>query len=255
MPTTDEHDHLPAHRRTGPPAHPSQPDTANLPQASAPPEREQPVARSMDESQIAAAFAENMRIMASGLYLYGSIGGVFPQLETSSCVSYVTGMVRDAGDPVDPLERLLVEQLVQLHHAAGRLLMKAAQAGTPEASALLHAAAARMLGEYRRSLVTLRSLRQPPLVPTQVTVMGNIGQQNLASGPQHNAMTQRGDAWAGVESQKARLEGDDREEDIDEAASRARRSTTRRDREKKPGQVEGPHRRRPRALTSGGDRE
>jgi hypothetical protein len=193
--------------------------------------------------------------MGSGLYLYGSTGQVFPQLGTSACIAYVTAMVQDAGDPVDPLERLLAEQLVQLNHAAGRLLMKAAQAATAEASALLHAAAARMFAEYRKSFVALRSLRQPPTTPTQVTILGNVGQQNLATGPQHNTMTYRGDAGAGVESQEARLEGDNHEGDSDGPASRTSRSPTRRDRTTKPDPVEGPHRRRPRAIASGGDRE
>ncbi len=153
MPAADEHDHLPGCRRTGPPAHPSPPTPANLPQAPAPTEPQQLAAGSMDESQIAAGFAENIRIMTSGLYLYGSNGHVFPQLGTTSCITYVAGMVRDAGDPVDPLERLLVEQLVLLNHAAGRLLMKAAQSSTPEASSLLHASAARMFSEYRKSFL------------------------------------------------------------------------------------------------------
>jgi hypothetical protein len=86
----------------------------------------------------------------------------------------------------------------ELHHAAGRLLVKAAQAGTAEAAALLHAAAARMFAEYRKWLLALRSLRrEPAAAPTQVTVLGNVGQQTVTSGSQHVVHVQHADERPG----------------------------------------------------------
>jgi hypothetical protein len=199
-----------------------------------------------------AVLAGNFRSMGSGLYLYAPTGPIFPQMSPLACVSYVTGMLKEAGDPVDPLERLLVEQLVQLHHAAGRLIVKAAGTRTAEASALLHSAAARMFNEFRKSLMALRTYRQPSAAPTQVTVLGDVAQQNITSGTQHNTMIQRGDGQSPVEKPETRLEGDQPGEVSDGSASRAPRSAARRDRAQKPGQVEGLHARRPRALASGG---
>jgi hypothetical protein len=101
-------------------------------------------------------------------------------------------MVEGAGEPRDPLERLLVEQLVLLHHAAGRLVVKAASANTPEASSLLHAAAARLFAEYRKGLLALKDYRSPAMAAgPQVTVVGNVQQQNVA-GMQHVALNRHG---------------------------------------------------------------
>jgi hypothetical protein len=109
-----------------------------------------------------------------------------------------------------------------------------------------------MFAEYRKSLIALKSYRQPATTPTSVMVLGDIAQQNVVSGTQHNTMIQRGDGQAAVEKPEARLEGDEPEEISDGSARRAPRSAARRDRPKKPGQVEGLYARRPRALAAGG---
>jgi hypothetical protein len=141
-----------------------------------------------DDPRTDELLAQSVRGMASGLYFYGAAARIFPQLKTTTCITYVQDMVEDCGDPRDPLERLLVEQLIQIHHAAGRLLVKAEHAGAAEASSLLIASAARMFSEYRKGLQTLRTLRQAPATPAQVTVYGNVGQQCVAGGPQQVSM-------------------------------------------------------------------
>ncbi len=117
-----------------------------------------------DDPRTDESLGQGVRDMAGGLYFYGSSARIFPQLNPSTCISYVAGMVEDSGDPGDPLVRLLVEQLIQLHHAGGRLLMRAEGAATAEARSLLVSAAARMFSEYRKSLLALRTIRQrrPP---------------------------------------------------------------------------------------------
>lgn len=144
----------------------------------------------VDDPRVDEAMARNVRDMASGLYFYAGTARIFPQLKTSTCVEYVNGVVEDCGNPRDPLERYLIEQCIQMHHAAGRLLAKAEGAGSAEASSLLIAAAARMFSEYRKSFIALRSVRQAPAAPTKVTVIGNVGQQNLAGGTQQYSIVQ-----------------------------------------------------------------
>jgi hypothetical protein len=123
--------------------------------------------------------ARNLTETGSALYLYGSAARLFPQLTTGACISYVAGMVEDAGAPSGSLERLLVEQLVQMHHAAGRLLMKAEGAGTAEARSLLVAAAARMFAEYRKSLLALQSVQQASVARPQVAVDDDIARRSV----------------------------------------------------------------------------
>ena len=252
MPATDHYNRVPDHRGTDLPVKTPQPADAGRALASQPPGNEPAETSSPNAVVLDTVLAGNLKSMGGGLYLWGTLGATFPQLSPNACVEYVTEMVRDSGDQGSALQQLLVEQLLALHHAAGRLLVKAAHAGTAEASALLHAAAARMFAEYRKSLIVLKTSREPSAAPTQVTVLGNIAQQNVTSGTQHIAMIQREDGQDGLENPEARLEGDQPGEVTNGSAGRTPRSAARRDRPKKPGQVEGLHARRPRALAAGG---
>ena len=45
---------------------------------------------------------------------------------------YLLGVLEDAGNPTDPIERMLVEQICLAHHNIGRLHVKAASADHPE---------------------------------------------------------------------------------------------------------------------------
>jgi hypothetical protein len=71
---------------------------------------------------------------------------------------YVTDLLQEAGNPSDPVERMLVEQLVLAHHKIGSLHAEAAGAkGT--AAALCNAAAARLMAEFRKSALALKTYR------------------------------------------------------------------------------------------------
>jgi hypothetical protein len=243
MPIADQHDQIPDPRRAGLPAN-LPPGPADLPQAAPPPDGETPAIEPVDETQLAGVLAQNLETMASALYFYGSSGRIFPQLGTTACISYMTAMVEATGDPADPLERLLVEQLVQINHAVGRLLVKAAHVGTPEGSSLMHAAAARLLAEYRKGLLALKEYRSPAMAAgPQVTVVGNVQQQNVA-GMQRVALNQHGGERSGMKNQEARL-GTTQEEFRDDMSSRPRRSAALPDRTRKPREVARAQRRWP----------
>jgi len=111
--------------------------------------------------------ALHLRETAAGCYLYAASAGVFPQFETAAFTAYVEALRRDAGDPGDPIEGMLIEQLAMAHHAVGRLHWKAATAGTLEAAAVYLGAACRLTGEFRKSALALKGYRAPatPMVP------------------------------------------------------------------------------------------
>src|SRR5262245_31944783 len=115
MPASDQHDQVPVRRRDDLPAGPTHPDQADRPPAPAPAGNASAEATPPAGAMLDAVLAGNFRTMGPGLYLYAPTGQIFRQMGPMACVSYVTGILEDAGDPVDPLERLLVEELIHIH--------------------------------------------------------------------------------------------------------------------------------------------
>jgi hypothetical protein len=88
-----------------------------------------------------------------------------------------------AGNPTDPVECMLLEQLLMAHHQISGLYGETADVSAPEGKELIHAAAARLLGEFRRTALALKEYRNAASLK-QLTV---VGQQNVASGNQQIA--------------------------------------------------------------------
>jgi hypothetical protein len=102
--------------------------------------------------------------------------GVFPALMATSLALdkffdsnayrvYLAGVMRDLGDPKDPIERMLIEQLCLAHFRVAQLHGAAGQASGLEGMKLLNTVAARMLGDMRRTALSLKAYRTTA-VPT-----------------------------------------------------------------------------------------
>lgn len=85
--------------------------------------------------------------------------------DTGAYRVYLAGVMRDLGDPKDPIERMLIEQLCLAHFRVAQLHGAAGQAGGLEGTKLLNTVAARMLGEMRRTALSLKAYRTTA-VPT-----------------------------------------------------------------------------------------
>ena len=152
---------------------PTQPNTASRP-ASTMKEalaKYQPQARAIKETSAAAVLAT-------------CVGKIFGK-EFGSCAfkAYHDNVLEAAGQPTDPIEIMLVEQLLLAYHRIGDLHTQAASAKTVDAAAVYNAAAARLMGEFRKTSLALREYRTP-VVPKNVTV---VKQQNVATGDQQIA--------------------------------------------------------------------
>jgi hypothetical protein len=92
-------------------------------------------------------------------------------------------MLSDAGHPSDPVERMILEQLILAHLNVGLFQYKATNAGTIQATAAYASAAARLIAEFRRSALALQAYRvtsrQLANDPSKDIVMP-IEQANLA---------------------------------------------------------------------------
>jgi hypothetical protein len=122
-------------------------------------------------------------------YLYGSLAPLFgAQFDQLAYRSYLNRLLHDAGNPTDPLERMMIEQLALSHHAIGRLHVKAAASKSEHETSVYNASAARLMSEYRHSVLALKNYRAPTS-PGSVTVM-RVHQQNVAVGDQQVALVE-----------------------------------------------------------------
>ena len=120
-------------------------------------DRDGPVTK---QEQLVATQADHLRDMLSPIALYGSVsqshGG---QLSPDAYAKYLRDLVADCGSPRDPIEKMIVEQLVLAHANIGRLYVKSGMAGQHEESIAFAAAAGRLTGEFRRLSLALTEYR------------------------------------------------------------------------------------------------
>jgi hypothetical protein len=108
--------------------------------------------------QKAAREAEALRtvvmpsLMATALKLDAYIG-------VKGYKIYLEQVLKDCGDPADPIERMLIEQAALAHFRIAQLHADAAHAKSPEVMKLYSTATTRLLGEFRRLALGLRDYR------------------------------------------------------------------------------------------------
>jgi hypothetical protein len=98
--------------------------------------------------------------------------------------AHLDNILAASGNPTDPNEIMMAQQLVWSHHHVGNLVSKAALATTLQEVEVYNQALARVMAEFRRSSLALREYRSGPS-PKQITV---VKQQNVAAGNQNVAM-------------------------------------------------------------------
>ena len=86
--------------------------------------------------------------------------GVESKIETSGCRVYLDDLVKDSGNPVDPVEIMLLEQTVMCHLLSMKLQSKASGAEGTEAIELYLSGAARLSGEFRKTALALKEYRK-----------------------------------------------------------------------------------------------
>jgi hypothetical protein len=117
-------------------------------------------------------------------YLRGTLDRWMREAFSSrSVILYLMDYKEQAGNPTDPIEIMLLEQLMIAHHAVGRLQMQVAHAATAEEAGTYTVAVTRLLGELRRMALAIRDYRNT-MAPKQLTV---VKQQNVAAGNQQVA--------------------------------------------------------------------
>jgi hypothetical protein len=84
-----------------------------------------------------------------------ALKGIDPQ----AYMLYHDRLLADCGGPSDPIEVMLIEELSLAHFSLGLLFAKTSNAGKVEAVGIYAGAAARLMGEVRRSALALQAYR------------------------------------------------------------------------------------------------
>lgn len=113
---------------------------------------------------------------------------VAQDIGTAAFKLYLDGLRRDAGNPTDPVEAMLLEQLSLAHHRVAQLHAQAERSKSLEEIKIYTMAAARLTGEFRRLALGLNQYRQP--APRRSFTL--IRQQNLSQAGQQVAYFDRG---------------------------------------------------------------
>jgi hypothetical protein len=88
------------------------------------------------------------------------MASAFPALVQFSAAGfkvYLERTLADLGNPTDPVQRMMIEQLVLAHFRIAQLHVDAGYCKHAEGMKLYTAATARLLGEFRRTALALRA--------------------------------------------------------------------------------------------------
>ena len=79
--------------------------------------------------------------------------------DASGFRTFFDRLMDDAGNPDDPVERMLIQQLAMAHFRIGELHSKATEAKSVELVKAYNSAASRLLGEFRRVALAISTYR------------------------------------------------------------------------------------------------
>lgn len=104
-------------------------------------------------------FAGHLRDSTISMFSYVSMRTFLQGVGFESFRLYRDRLLADCGGPTDPIEVMLIEQLSLAHMRIFLLCAKSTNSNTPQVVTLYSGAAARLMGEFRRSALALQAYR------------------------------------------------------------------------------------------------
>jgi len=107
-----------------------------------------------------ASHARNLRDMAAPGWLYCVMATTLGEtIGPDAFVYFRDLMLKEAGNPSDPIERMLIEQLALAHFSIGQLRIRACTVDNAKLAIAFSDSATRLLGEFRRCSLALEDYR------------------------------------------------------------------------------------------------
>jgi hypothetical protein len=104
--------------------------------------------------------AAHLRDSAASMFMYASMGTVLAGLDVAGYRMFRDRLLVDYGNPTDPVEVMMLEQLALAHLNLGQLFGKASSANSVECASAYLAATTRLMGEFRRTALALPAYRE-----------------------------------------------------------------------------------------------
>ena len=135
-----------------------------------------------DEEKLEAegrAFTQSSGAIYVSLITQEIFGSKISQLAIKEAMEQIQAA---CGNPTDPVERMMVENLTLANHSIGRLMVKAATANNLEQAAMYQSSATKLLAEFRRLALSIKKYREPSSTSQFVVIkqQNNAGAQQIA---------------------------------------------------------------------------
>jgi hypothetical protein len=113
----------------------------------------------MTANEVSDHFASQLRDTAAAAFLFSSMAGTFTQADTAAFRKFRDQLLADAGGPTDPIEIMMIEQIILAHMNIGRLQFRSSTAESVELARGYGNMAAQLLAEFRRTCLALQAFR------------------------------------------------------------------------------------------------
>jgi hypothetical protein len=135
-----------------------------------------------DEAVRDASVAANLRDMTAAGFLHWIVSSLIPaELSAEGFKLYRDRLLQEAGNPSDPIEIMLIEQIALGHFAIGRLQMKACTMEVPKLSIAYSDAATRLLGEFRRCTQALEDFRAKQAARKERSTVKEVAKKTVSA--------------------------------------------------------------------------
>ena len=141
-------------------------------------------------------FAGHLRETAVPLFLQATLRSALPQVDLVAFKLYRDQFLADCGNPTDPIEIILIEQIVMAHLITGHLQVKGAHESSAECAGVYLGAAARLTGELRRTALALQVFRATArqlknAAGTEPVIPAELVQEVESDAPKNGAGTEK----------------------------------------------------------------
>jgi hypothetical protein len=104
-------------------------------------------------------FATQLKESTAAVFMCASLKSILRDVDTSAYKIYRDRLLVECGNPSDPIEIMIIEQLAFAHLHTSLLHHKASNHSSIDCVAVYLSAAARLMGEFRRSALALQAYR------------------------------------------------------------------------------------------------
>lgn len=104
-------------------------------------------------------YAHHLRESTGASFMFASLVGLFGQSDRTPFKKYRDRLLADSGDPSDPIEVMMIEQIALAHMNIGRLMLRSSIAEHIDVAKAYGSMATQLLGEFRRTALALQAYR------------------------------------------------------------------------------------------------